>query len=206
MLFTLLNNFAVTLGVMLLYFPPLLIWISQGFLRKYQVLIDMRFSLPVGLVFTIMLSYLIPQAWFIFLFYFGLFHFTRFYSRYGSLFHISKLDSFSLSVYLCFAVSVLWEWPIQIAVAQNLDALILSGFRVLAIPLFFYKAYQLGFRFGTSWIWISVFIFLGGVGLIPVANNMLINLYRFVWAFLLLIAIPVKKRDISKGDNEKPTL
>lgn len=199
---TILNSLAVTLGVMLLYFPPLLIWLGQSFLDKHVRLIDMRFTLPLGAVLTVMLAYLIPEAWWIFLFYFALFNFTRFYSRYGSLFQISKLDSFSLSVYLCFAVSVLWEWPIQLAVTQNLDALILSGFKAVAIPLFFYKAYKLGFRLSSSWIWLCLCISLGGIGLIPIADNLIINLYRLTWASLLLITIPIKHKVISNNDNE----
>lgn len=196
----------VTLGVMLLYFPPILVAFNQRFILRYHNLLGFKLSIPIGLVLTVMMSYLLPSAWFVFVFYLALYHFAMFYIRVGSRFRITRPDAFSLSIYLVFAVSVLWEWPIQLNIPQNIDALILSVFKAVAIPLFFLKIYNIGFKLSVTWVWLVTGGITLGFLLMYALDNPLINLYRVVWAFLLLIAIPIMKKDIKNHDNKVSTL
>ncbi len=139
-------DFLVSLGILLLFFPPFLTAMAQNLLKKYPILIDFVYNMVVGSILTGLLIALVPQAAGVFIFYFVLFFVSRLVIRSGSIMRINQLDAFTLSVYICFITAVLWEIPIQLTIYQNIDAVILSGFKALAIPLFIHKIYSLGWR------------------------------------------------------------
>jgi hypothetical protein len=210
-------SFLVSIGLFVLYLAPSFVFAFQKLIFRHIILTKFKFTIPFGLFIFFILSYLVPQASWIFFLYFILYHFSRSFiaSRWlRSLIdkkHINDVDnlslnqrkflavnSFSLSVYIIYSVSVLWEFPIQIAIIQNLDAVILSFFRLIAVPFFFYQTYRLGSRLNIFHLSGVIFIFLGGLvisiliiqyGVTPF--EFLINSYRIIWFFFLLYLIPL---------------
>ncbi len=139
-------NILVTLGLFLLYFPPIFVHLNQDLLKRFPVLTNYVYNIVIASILTGMMMGLVPQASSVFLFYFILFFGLRAFIRGNSRASISNSDAFTLSIYICFAVSVLWEIPIQLTIYQNIDAVIISGLKAMAIPLFFHKVYKLGWR------------------------------------------------------------
>ena len=163
-------NILVTLGLFLLYFPPIFVHLNQNLLKRYPVLTNYIYNIFIASILTGMMMGLVPQASSVFLFYFILFFGLRAFIRGMSRASISNIDAFTLSIYICFAVSVLWEIPIQLTNYQNIDAVIISGLKVIAIPLFFHKIYKLGFQFKNTGIIILSLTIFYGITLIHMIN------------------------------------
>lgn len=147
------------------------------------------------------MGYLIPEARAVFALYFGIFFLFMLSSDVAKL---DNVDQFSLSVYACFAIAVLWEWPIQLAIHIKMmslnpsyaDALILSSLKAIAIPLFFYRAYKLGWSPSSFWLFLWLPILTIGEILTlltlqfgPEIMFWWLHLYRLPWLLLLLAVI-----------------
>src|SRR3990170_4239696 len=145
----------VTLGVMLLYFPPMLVWASEPLLKRFNPVLQV-IIFPVSILLASIMISLLPQASYVFILYFILFTVWRKIIR---MMGGSSSDNIVLPIYMCFAVSVLWEWPVQIAIPQNPDALLLSLFKALGIILFIVKIRRLGWRVGR-WLFGTITIMI----------------------------------------------
>jgi hypothetical protein len=209
-------SFLVSLGLFTLYLAPSFVFAFQKFITKYIIITKFKFTIPFGLFMVAILSYLVPSASWIYFLYFVLYHYARAFlaSRWLrrlienlDVYDVDDLDtskrnflavkSFSLSIYIIYSVSVLWEFPIQITITQNLDAVILSIFRAIAIPFFFYEIYRLGYRLDVIHLISAVFVFVGGLflsvlisafGVVPF--EFLINSYRVIWFYFLVYLVP----------------
>ena len=165
---------------------------------------------------------LIPQAWAVFPFYnillIGLIFIARKY-------RMSLKDSLPMAIYFVFAISVLWEIPIQIGVSQNTNALALSMFKMLGVPLLFYWMYQRGWRLNVRFnVLLSETVMLGIIltGLITadaISTNRtlfwLAHSYRLVWIVILGLEVlsvlekntikyqPSNQTKLTRGDRVK---
>lgn len=153
----------VSLGLLLLFFPPIFTALFQDYFKRFPILVNYIYNLLIGAALTGMMIFLVPQATYVFIFYYLLFFSLRAFIRGMSKGAITQLDAFSLSVYICFAVSVLWEIPIQLTIYQNIDAVILSLIKYIAIPLFFLQIYKMGWRPGIELYFTSIFLVTTGI-------------------------------------------
>jgi hypothetical protein len=152
------------------------------------------------------MSVLIPEALYVFTFYFILFNAFLFFTDRMIL---DKVKAFSIAIYVCYSISVLWEWPIQLTIYQNIDAVILSGFRALAIPFFFYTIYKMGWKPTHSFINFNLIIVCLGFVLMQAINEfgvnnilMFLHLYRLPWLYMFFSVILVLGyKSISKSTN-----
>ncbi len=193
-------DFGVIAAFLLLFFPPLFTWAFNFHERILRILTIVA---PGG---AILLMFLMQSAAYVFIIYLGVFYFVLWYSRrsVGLPFALA----FALAVYVPFSISVLWEFPIQIGIPQNPQALILSSFKALGILFFFVTVRRLGWRALPSFINAVSFTALIGVlmGLVfalqyatypriddkvqfTPALIILAHLYRVPWFFLLLSVI-----------------
>jgi len=179
----------ITLGVMLLYFPPMLIWASEPLLKRFNPVLQV-IIFPVSILLASTMIFLLPQATYVFILYFILFTVWRKIIR---MMGGSSSDNIVLPIYMCFAVSVLWEWPVQIAIPQNPDALILSLFKALGLLLFINKIWGLGWRL-RNWVIIAlpIIIALGNILAVLLLQNGVTDplfwaahLYRLPWILIL---------------------
>ena len=199
------------LALFLLFMPPLFVFILKDSLKPIESMLSPLISFPIGVLLTYILSSLIPEATYVFIFYLLLFHFVMFFTGWGSKniwqnkFILSKIESFSLSVYFCFAISVLWEWPFQLAfqIPYGIyqEALMASSFKALGILFFFYTVYRIGWRPYVGWLMLLMTTLMIGLLLtflgiyFPSSSNELFwhyQTYRLPWILLLLLAIPRK--------------
>lgn len=178
-------------GVFLIYFPSLLLWGWQRILQRRfeQSIIPISVVISVALTgFMVINSVASPL---IFLFYLGLFWSLFFAGK--KLSRLSNVVSVSMSLYACYAVSELYEWPIQVTIPQNPVAVALSGFQLLGLIFFFKQASKLGWKPTREFYKAIASCLLIGVG---VALNIWIlgidkvfwfaHSYRLVWVMLFL--------------------
>ena len=134
-----LTAFGVNLAFLLLFFPPLLFYMLPRFSDQvYRLLL---LAAPLGAVLLIVMM---RTSAFVFIGYLLTFYLLFYYARKAAM--LDMRHSFAISLYAVFAISVLWEFPIQIGIPQNPDALLLSIFKGLGIPFFFLTIYRLGWR------------------------------------------------------------
>ena len=185
-------NLIWLLGIYLLYAAPVTVFIYESWIRKAsQYFQQSMMPLSIGLV--IFMMWALNAALYVFVFYFALYWLTQYLLvRWGS----SYSDSLVISVYLCFAVSVLWEWPIQLTIPQHFDSLAASSFKALGIPLLILhlrrRKWRLNIDFvmliiATVLIGVSIAGFISLVGIIPVFWAA--HLYRMPWIIIMLIAV-----------------
>src|SRR3990172_7726244 len=185
-------NLVWMLGVYLLYAAPIMVFLWEPLLKRVSNYVH-ESAMPLSIGLVIFMMWALNIALYVFVFYFALYWVTQYLLiRWGAPYS----DSLILPVYLCFAVSVLWEWPIQLTIPQHFDSLAASSFKALGIIFIFQKLVKLGWRPDrTSW-WILISIILLGVSL---TGNIWLNginqmfwythLYRAPWIIFLLISI-----------------
>jgi len=123
--------------------------------------------------------FLIPQAWAIFPFYsILLFLLVGIAKKYG----IKLKHSLPMGIYFIYAISVLWEIPIQYGILQNPDALMLSIFKVAGVPFFFYWLYERGWKVRPELIINLVLVSLVGAFLATRINYETIQISQLFWA------------------------
>ena len=180
----------IGIGFATLFFPPFLIASLGHYIQKSN---HLSYLLVISTPFvTILMMNLIPQAWAVFPFYnillIGLILIAR---KYG----MSMKESLPMAIYFVFAISVLWEIPVQIGVSQNINALALSMFKMLGVPLLFFWMYQRGWRLNLRFnVLLSEAIMFGIIltGLITpdaISTNRtlfwLAHSYRLIWIVIL---------------------
>jgi len=190
----LIETFKIGIAFATLFFPPFIIASLGYYIQKSK---HFSYLLVISTPFlTILLMNLIPQAWAVFPFYnillIGLILIARKY-------RMSLKESLPMAIYFIFAISVLWEIPIQIGVNQNTNALALSMFKMLGVPLLFYWMYQRGWRLNLRFnILLSEAVMVGIIltGLItPDAIHLnrhifwLAHSYRLVWIVILGVEV-----------------
>jgi hypothetical protein len=185
--------------------PPLAAWALQPLINRAWNIFTLMNTMMLSIVLTIIMSMAYPEAYPTFVLYFFIFNFLMlFYSR--SLLNNSK--GLSLAIYTCFAISVLWEWPIQITIPQNETALALSGFKALGIPFFFFLVYKEGWRPAKKDIlYIGIPLLIGAA----IAESILVfgpgtwiyitHLYRFLWLPVFFAGVNrIRKHKTDLGD------
>lgn len=183
----------INLGVFLLYMPPFIVFVSQHLLNKIRDLIKIWVLLMLSVPLYIMMVMLLPLAWGAFTFYFVTFHLFFFFA---SRIILDNVKAFSLAVYVCFAISVLWEWPLQIVFYQNVDALIMSSLKALGIPFLYLTIYKMGWRPSAGFYYFLFLISSMGIVLVFGIPELLdyglifyIHLYRLPWLMLFTLNI-----------------
>jgi hypothetical protein len=110
-----------------------------------------------------------------------------------------RFTAFLISVYSIYFISVAWEYPLQLTTPQNVEAVLLSGFKALAIPLLFLELKRVGFRPTKAWgisLYIALLYGMTSLSLILIygLNNETIfmaNMGRFIWLPFLITSWPI---------------
>jgi len=186
----------INLGVFLLYGIPLLVFIIEGLINRCRDLLKYHLVLGLSSLLYVMMLYLYLPGWIPFTIYFFMFNSVFFIIDRVIL---DRSRSFMLSIYICYSVSVLWEWPIQLVFKQNLDAVILSLFKVLAIPLYIRIVYKMGWRPNKFWFGFVVFnmglgLVLSGLLTLGISPHIM-HFYRLPWLMLMVLTILGAKRE-----------
>lgn len=182
----------INLGVFLLYMPPFVVFVSQHLLQKVRDVLKFGLLLAISFNLYVLMIILLPQAWGAFTFYFVAFHLFFFLA---SRIILDNVKAFSLAVYVCFAISVLWEWPLQIVFVQNLDALLMSSFKAMGIPFFYITLKRLGWRPRKEFYLAVILFFIIGLVLSLMINYGFeayywpAHLYRLPWLLLFTLNI-----------------
>lgn len=194
-------NLVYAVGVFLLYLPPLMVFMTQGLIHRYRYLLYPERAIWLTVPLTAFMLVLLPEAWVAWLSYFCIFNIMNYYA-YKRL--RKPAIAFSLSVYACFAISVLWEWPYQLSYTQNMDAVYMSLFKALGVPFFLLAIYRLGWR--PNLFQLSSALLIVGYGVLALLLiehiGLLLHLYRLPWFFFLLFLVPSKhlnKSTVPKG-------
>ncbi len=156
----LVETFKIGLGFAILFFPPLLIATLGYSIQRIKYLPHLLIiSTPF---LTILMMNLIPQAWAIFPFYnillVGLVLIAKKYK-------MEIKESLPMAIYFVFSISVLWEIPIQIGILQNPNALAISTFKMIGVPLLFFWMYQRGWRLNGRFYGTLITTIIFGAGL-----------------------------------------
>ena len=185
-----------------LYFPPFLLWAFESRLWRHGWIASSNNVIPIAAAITLSLYLSYPYAWFFL--YFAAFVVVRDVALSRG---ISPISSLLLATYAVFSVAELWELPIHLSNWVTLDALavglLFSGFKLLAIALFFHKVVkQCGWRPSNAWLYgLAATIALGSIlyslyfpysilNNTPPALAYALHLYRLPWLALFIGAIP----------------
>lgn len=185
-------NLIWLLGIFLLYAVPIMVFMYESVIRRVAPFIQQS-AMPLSLGLTIFMIWALHSAVYVFVFYFALFWICQFlFTRWGACYS----DSLVLPIYLCFALSVLWEWPVQLTVPQHFDSLLASGFKALGIPFLYLKLRKMGWRPDTDYYMMIMFALLIGSsiagfiylqGIKP--SFWLAQGYRLPWIAILLLGV-----------------
>lgn len=198
----------INLGVFLLYMPPFIVFVSQYLLIKLRDVIKSWLLLGLSFPLYVMMIMLLPQAWGAFTFYFATFHLFFFVA---SRIILDNVKAFSLAIYVCFAVSFLWEWPLIISYygvlyAYNFDSVVMSLFKALGIPFLYLTIWRLGWRPNKEFIGLLVgIIILGRILSTDISYvGWFIHLYRLPWLLLFTLNImSLRAKDFYKWIETK---
>ncbi len=195
-------SFLVPLGLYLLYLPPTFAFLFKNDLNHNRKSINYLNVISFSSVFTVIMMLLMPEAYYTFWIYYILFNTLYFYVERLTL---DKALALRLSIYSCFAISVLWEWPIQLTIYQNIDAVIMSGFKALGIIFLIYELKQskfkinntLGFIF-TLTLFLGLLVTLGIVFFGIESMFYLTHIYRLPWIIVIIYAIHTTYKPLNK--------
>jgi len=141
-------NLVWMLGVYLLYAAPIMVFLWEPLLKRVSNYVH-ESAMPLSIGLVIFMMWALNIALYVFVFYFALYWVTQYLLvRWGAPYS----DSLILPVYMCFAVSVLWEWPIQLTIPQHFDSLFASSFKALGIPLLILHLRRRKWRPSTDFI------------------------------------------------------
>ena len=184
-------NLVWLLGVYLLYAAPIMVFLWEPLLKRVSNYVH-ESAMPLSIGLVIFMMWALNIALYVFVFYFALYWVTQYLLvRWGAPYS----DSLILPVYMCFAVSVLWEWPIQLTIPQHFDSLFASSFKALGIPLLILHLRRRKWRPSTDFIILiiatvligfSIAGFISIVGIISMFWTA--HLYRVPWIIIMLIA------------------
>ncbi len=193
------TSFLTPLGLFLLYLPPLFVMLFSKQLNHNRESINYKNIFLYSSILTVIMMVLMPEAYYTFWLYFIMFNLIYFYVERLTL---DRALGLKLGVYSCFAISVLWEWPIQLTLFQNIDAVIMSGFKAVGIIALYQN---LKFN-NTSGFIITLTLFIGllitlGINFLGIDKMFYItHAYRLPWLLIILhsITITYKTREIQR--------
>lgn len=180
----------VNLGVFLLYGVPLFVYLIKDLINGLRDLLRYHYVLAFSSSLYVLMLYLYFAAYVPFTIYFVGFNLVFFILDRLTL---DRARSFMLSIYICYAVSVLWEWPIQIVFSQNPDALILSLCRAVAIPLYLVTVKKMGWRPNKFFLKTVLILLVAGLVIAfclkSGADPYLVHFYRVPWFTILILTV-----------------
>lgn len=190
-------------GMFLLYCPPLLVWTYSTSIDSFLFKIPRYIIFSASVVLMVVMFQLMPTVPpFVFIFY--MISFNSIYLLYNLCFK-SKGEAFRVAIYVCFAISVLWEWPIQLTNYQNPIAVALSGFKALAIPFLFITVKNIGWRLSIKQaVWLNITVFYGLIltyyltikSPLELYNDLhFYRIYWLVWFILIIIETYINSRE-----------
>lgn len=188
------NIILYILGMFLLYLPPLTVWYFSDITNKIINKFPLKIIFSISIVLWAIMIQLMPTvAPFVFMFYLTTFNLILL--LYNKLFK-NKGEAFRISIYVCFAISVLWEWPIQLTNYQNPIAVILSIFKALGIPFLLITLVKRGLKINHKQSLLLLYNVLVGIMLTyfltiyPVTElYYILHLYRIFWLILFIFII-----------------
>ncbi len=194
------TSFLTPLGLFLLYLPPLFVMLFSKQLNENRESINYKNIFLYSSIFTIIMMVLMPEAYYTFWLYFIIFNLIYFYVERLTL---DRALGFKLAIYSCFSISVLWEWPIQLTLYQNIDAVIMSGFKALGIIFLYYQLKKDGYKLDNiTGFLITLTLFIGllitlGITFFGIDKMFyLTHAYRLPWLIIIFNTITVTYKDI----------
>ncbi len=202
------NLFLYLFGLFMLYCPPLFVWLYTDLIDQTIVKIkDLTYYIfIISAIFTIIMFNVMPTVP-LFVFGFYMITFNGIFLLYNKIFN-NKGEAFRVAIYVCFAISVLWEWPIQLTNTQNINAVILSGFKALGIPFFIVTVKKR--MWDLTWMSAMFLVAIVFYGLTltnfltyinPNEIYFLLHFYRIlwlVWFILIIIETYINSKDLKK--------
>lgn len=199
------TSFLVPLDLFLLYLPPLFAFMYSKTINHNRESLSYRNIIGISFFLTVIMNIMMIEAYYTFWLYFIIFN--------GLFFYVERLTldralGFRLSIYSCFALSVLWEWPIQLILYQNIDAVLMSGFKALGIIFLYLELKKSKFKFdNTLGFFISLTLFLGllitlGINFLGIHSMFYItHAYRLPWIIIIFYAITITYKNLNKKNT-----